>query len=231
MLDVPAHIKEDTDDVFKQIMRKTVLSQSGEVSKLMCRMGIINKLNYGVPVTTLRQIANQFSPNHELAMKLWQQEIREAKILASMLTQPEKLLDDEIEFIIKSVDNLEFAELFGRDIFNSISQVSFLDVMIDGNQWQGIAAIYGVGWSVRQQKNHAGQSCDWFFANIDKIFTKEIPEFRQPVIFAMQCIASINDSYKCKMFEVAKNYSKSNHQFGKRIGDEYLWLCENVMCG
>jgi hypothetical protein len=206
-----------------------VLAQNGEVSRLMCRMGIINKLNYGVPVTTLRQIAQQFYPNHALGLKLWQQDIREAKIMASMLTQPEQLTSEEIQYIINTIDNLEFAELFGRDIISQINQTSLLELMIAGNPWQIVAAVYASGWAIRKNMPYAIQYSEWFIKNIEKIAKIEIAELRQPILFAMQSASTVDLSTKDKICSLSKLFSLSDNQFTKRIGDDYQWLCGTIM--
>ena len=55
---------------------------NGEVADNMRREGLIYKVNYGVSIPELQQIAKGFKGDHELALELFNDEIRECKIIA-----------------------------------------------------------------------------------------------------------------------------------------------------
>jgi hypothetical protein len=229
MFDLPTHIAQSTDEQLKSILKKAVLSQNGEISRLMHRMGIKSKLNFGVPVTTLRQIALQYSPNHALALKLWQEDIREAKILASMLTHPELLTEGELTNICHMIDNLEYAELFSRDIFCYRINVDLLDKLVDSNYWQKICALYSLGWSIKKSESNYSLIESWFLVNIGKYAELSVPEIRQPLLFVMITISNISPDYRAMMNKIACDFATSDNLFTRRIGDEYLWLIETAI--
>jgi len=63
----------------------------------MARFGIQTSKALGVSIPQLRQVARQLGTNHELAQKLWKTGIHEARILASMIDDSEKVSEDQME--------------------------------------------------------------------------------------------------------------------------------------
>lgn len=95
---------------FKRILTKIRLSKNGEVVDQMKRGGLEYKLNWGVSVSRLREIAGQFKPNHLLALKLWNKQWRETMILAAMLDVPESVTEEQMDYWTKSLETTEIAE-------------------------------------------------------------------------------------------------------------------------
>ena len=63
----------------------------------MARFGIQTSKALGVSIPQLRQVARQVGTNHELAQKFWKTGIHEARILASMIDDSEKVSEDQME--------------------------------------------------------------------------------------------------------------------------------------
>lgn len=58
----------------------------------MKRFGIIpNDKVYGVNVPAIRGLGKQIGRNHELALELWESKIHEARILATIIAEPDRL--------------------------------------------------------------------------------------------------------------------------------------------
>ena len=84
----------------------------------MARFGINVAAAYGAPVPALRKIAKQVGKNHELAIKLWQTKIHEARILASMIAEPEKLTEQQTEEWIKDFDSWDLCDQVCMNLFD-----------------------------------------------------------------------------------------------------------------
>src|SRR3989441_10954884 len=63
----------------------------------MARFGIQTGKALGVSIPQLRNVAKQVGTDHELAQKLWKTGIHEARILASMIDDPAKVSDEQME--------------------------------------------------------------------------------------------------------------------------------------
>ena len=106
----------DLDAQISEIRRKIKLSMNGIVSEQMSEKGILYKQNYGVTVPRIKEIAAEFSPNHDLAQRLWNLQIRETMIMATLLEPTDKFTIklanewaeqfDQIEIVEQSCMNL-----------------------------------------------------------------------------------------------------------------------------
>ena len=72
----------------KKIKQSLRLSMNGIVSALQRRQGLNYKINFGVEIPRLKEIASQYEKSEELATTLWQENIRECKLLAIFLLPP-----------------------------------------------------------------------------------------------------------------------------------------------
>ncbi len=102
---------EETEKKYQQILGLIKSYKSGEVADLMSRQGISYKLNWGVSLVELRDIAKTFEPDHLLALKLWNKQWRETMILATLLDEPSKVTEEQMDFWTKSFGNTEIAEI------------------------------------------------------------------------------------------------------------------------
>ena len=101
---------QETEKKFQQILVLVKARKSGEVADLMIQKGINYKMNWGVSVIDLREIAIQFEPDHLLALKLWNKQWRETMILATLLDEPTLVTEEQIDFWTKTFENTEIAE-------------------------------------------------------------------------------------------------------------------------
>ncbi len=102
-------------ETVSEIKRKLYLFMNGVTSSSMKNKGTDYKLNFGVSIPQLRQIAVSYFPNEKLAENLWQENARELKILATMIYPPEKF--HQAEHWLKSINNLELAEQASANLF------------------------------------------------------------------------------------------------------------------
>ena len=90
---------------------------NGAVSQSMREKGLVYKLNFGVELPRIKQIAARYEKNHELAQALWKEDIRECKILAGMLQPMDTFLPEIADIWVESIRNIEMAELASMNLF------------------------------------------------------------------------------------------------------------------
>ncbi|MDP2717793.1 MAG: DNA alkylation repair protein, partial [Candidatus Micrarchaeota archaeon] len=76
----------------------------------MRRFGISGKKMLGVSVTELRQMAKTIPKNHTLALSLWKSGVHEARILASILDEPEKVTSTQMDAWICDFDSWDVCD-------------------------------------------------------------------------------------------------------------------------
>lgn len=111
----------DLDNQIKDIRKKIKLSMNGVVSDAMKDYGFNYKQNFGVQTPRLKQLAQNYTPNHDLAQRLWALKIRETMILASLLQPSETFTEKDADEWVETIDNIELAEQACMNLFSKLS--------------------------------------------------------------------------------------------------------------
>ena len=107
----------DRNDVLKKL---EALSNPA-VAEGMARFGITPKKTYGVPVPKLIKAAKETGKNHELALKLWSLDIRETRILASMVDDPGLVTEQQMEEWVQDWRGCNMKVLLSQTVFANIA--------------------------------------------------------------------------------------------------------------
>ena len=103
-----SHLILGMNKQIQEIRKRLYLLRDGASSASMRQKGVDYKLNFGVPVPKLKEIAGDYSPNMELAGLLWKENTRELKLLAILIQDPEHF--EQAEEWVESLQNMELAE-------------------------------------------------------------------------------------------------------------------------
>ena len=107
-------------DQIKAIKSQLRLFMNGAVSHSMREKGLVYKLNFGVELPRIKEIASYYPKEHHLAQALWKEEIRECKILAGLLQPVETFYPEIADIWVESISNLEIAELTCMNLFQHL---------------------------------------------------------------------------------------------------------------
>jgi 3-methyladenine DNA glycosylase AlkD len=83
----------------------------------MARFGINHMKRYGVRMPELRRIAKNTGKNHELAEKLWNAGYGETRILASLIDDPEKVTEAQMEKWVLDFDSWDVCDQCCMNLF------------------------------------------------------------------------------------------------------------------
>jgi 3-methyladenine DNA glycosylase AlkD len=83
----------------------------------MARYGIAVEKRLGVSVPDLRKLAKELGQDHELALKLWKTGIAEAKIIAAMIDDPQKLTEEQMEDWVKDINSWDICDQVCMNFF------------------------------------------------------------------------------------------------------------------
>ncbi len=100
------------------------LERMGDPVRLegMARYGIDTRRAVGVTVTELRRVARDLGRDHELAAALWGSGVHEARILASLVDEPDRVTQAQMDAWVADLDSWDVCDgvcgnLFGRTPF------------------------------------------------------------------------------------------------------------------
>lgn len=89
----------------------------------MSRYGMSTNNRLGVSIPILRKMAKEIGKNHDLALKLWESGIQEARILASMVDEPEKVTNVQMEKWVADFNSWDVCDQVCMNLFEKVSSV------------------------------------------------------------------------------------------------------------
>lgn len=123
-------MNEETHQKLMQIKRSFRLLMNGPTSQSMTQKGVGYKINWGVPFIELKKMALEYGKDYDLAIELWKEDIRECKILATLIMPAEKMLAEITDIWMEQVKSQEMAEMLA---FNLLQHVDYAPVV--AYQW------------------------------------------------------------------------------------------------
>ena len=110
----------DLNQQIKEIKQSFRLMMDGMVATSMRNKGLDYKLNWGATLPRLRDKAEELKQmfhdsclmfnQYDLAIALWKENVRECKILATMLMPADKILPEVVDIWMEQTDSQEIAE-------------------------------------------------------------------------------------------------------------------------
>ncbi len=95
---------------FTTLLGECRRQMNGAVVGSMRYYGAEYGLNYGVSLPTLRTIAEMEEMDYDYAKYLYQQQVREIRLISFWVAEPSKLIDNELSFWAEGIINSEVAE-------------------------------------------------------------------------------------------------------------------------
>ena len=99
------------------ILKKLKTLYNPKAVEGMARFGINPKNTYGVSIPNLRKMAKETGINHTLAQQLWASDIRETRILASMIDDSEVVTEEQMERWVKDFNYWEICDQCCMNLF------------------------------------------------------------------------------------------------------------------
>lgn len=121
---------EQVENKIKEIKQSFRFLMNGPASQSMREKGLDYRLNWGVPFIQLKSMAKDIEKDYDLAIALWKEDIRECKILATLLMPAEQMPQEVAEIWMEQTRSQEMAEM---QAFNLYQYVGYAPVI--AYQW------------------------------------------------------------------------------------------------
>jgi len=120
----------------KDVLQKLQSKAQPEQLQGMAKYGMAVEQRLGVSVPDMRKLAKEIGRDHRLALDLWRTGITEARIVASMVGDPAKLTEDQMEDWVIGINSWDVCDQVCMNLFEK-SQLA----------WKKIA-----DWSEREEE-------------------------------------------------------------------------------
>ena len=149
-------VNEEIENQIKSIRRAIYLSMNGICAENIDNAGIEYKQNFGVSWARLCEIAQNYTPNYELAERLWLMSIRETKLLATLLCPPHELTAERLAEWTTGITTIELAEIFAFALLRKTTDLTtqILDLETSENQLLRLTAYHTLARQATQYLQH-----------------------------------------------------------------------------
>ncbi|HLN46191.1 MAG TPA: DNA alkylation repair protein [Candidatus Sulfotelmatobacter sp.] len=97
----------------------TILKAQAQLDQLagMARFGIKIDNRLGIQMPELRKLGKEIGKDHHLGVELWQSGIAEARILAGIVMEPEKLTEQQMDGMVNDIDSWDIGDQTCMNLF------------------------------------------------------------------------------------------------------------------
>lgn len=212
----------EVEKTFKEIIRAIPAMQNGDTATSLKKRGINYEKSFGCSIVDLKQFATRFEKNHLLALKLWNKKWRETMILATLLDEPSKVNEEQMDFWIKTSENIEIIEQSVMNLFTE-SPFAFVKALewCRGKKYPvKYCGLLMMGRMALTSKNDIDEMFELFFDVLPPL--SKDPALYE-IFYRSVCQLARRSSYlhqQCVSFaEMLMTYDEENSQ---KIGKELL---------
>lgn len=211
---------EETEQQFQQILKVIKSRKNGEVSDAMKSQGIVYKLNWGVSLIELREIAKSITPDHVLALKLWNKQWRETLILATLLDDPKEITEEQMDFWTKTLENTEIAEQASANLWvkSKFAFVKALEWCRGKKHLVRYSGIHLVGRLAISDKNAIDEMFETFFEEFPTLAKDE--KLYTVLYRTLIALGSRSKYLNENSIQLAKILQLSNSENSIKIGEQ-----------
>jgi len=101
----------------KEVLEKLKARARPDQLEGMARFAIVGKGRLGVSVPEMRRLAKEIGKDHELALELWKTGIPDARILAGMVGEPDKLTEKQMDDWVLDFDSWDVCDQVCMNLF------------------------------------------------------------------------------------------------------------------
>ena len=114
------------DDTTKMValLRRLKTEMNGAVVGAMQDRGVDYPLSYGVSVSTIREIAAGYAPDHSLALLMFRQQVRELRLAAAFIDDPDCVTPRQMDDWAEAFDHAEIVEQVVWALFRRVKHTS-----------------------------------------------------------------------------------------------------------
>ena len=111
---------KDINSQVKEIKQSFRLMMDGAVAKSMRDKGVDYRLNWGATLPRLREMADEIGKDYDLAIALWKENVRECKILATMIMPADRMLPEVADIWMEQTPTQEIAEQAAFNLYQHL---------------------------------------------------------------------------------------------------------------
>ena len=190
----------------------------------MAKFGITPKKTYGVSIPVLRKMAKEIGKDHKLALQLWDIDIRETRILASMIDEPDLVTEEQMEKWVRDFDCWEVCDQVCQNLFTytKFAYKKAVEWSKRDEEFIKRAGFALMAWLAFKDKGADDVKFEKFLSVIKKESTDDRNYVKKAVNWVLRQIGKRNLNLNKKAIEVTKEIQKINSKTAKWIARDAI---------
>ena len=189
----------------------------------MARYSINTENRLGVQIPELRQLAKETGKNHQIALELWQTGIAEARILAAMTDEPEKVTEQQMENWVKDINSWDIDDQTTMNLFEKtpIAWKKIINWSQRPEEFVRRTAYSLLACLAWHNKTATDQQFTQLFPVIASGATDERKSIQKAISWALRTIGKRNPQLNRAAIQLAQEIQQTNTKPAR-------WIANNV---
>lgn len=220
-------MKKSNSTQMVEILRRLKPEMNGAVVGGMEDRGVKYALSYGVAIPAIRAVAAEYAPNHALAGLLFQQDIRELKLAAIYIDNPQEVTREQIDRWAEEIRTVELIEHAAMGLWYAAPDAeAVIDAwLFDENSLQVRGALQMIGRrAVMGLSDEEAMKRQLKGIEILTLNQNEVP--LRPAVYALCKIAGGSETMREAVGKAMERFRESGIVVAAEIAEEVTALGE-----
>lgn len=128
--------------------------------------------SFGIGLTVLRKLAKQIGRDHSLALKLWESDIYDVRIISLLIDDPKQITREQAEMQVENLNQGHLAHVFsscGASLAKTSFVVALMVEWINSKDVMRRSCGYGLLYEVSKSKKKSAPNDAFFLERIEHI--------------------------------------------------------------
>jgi len=209
---------------YEEIIKQIKTAHNPKNVEGMARFGINPENNYGMSVTNLRTMARKIGKDHNLALKLWESEIHDARMLAAHIDKADMVTVEQMEKWVKDFNSWDVCDNCCGHLFDKSKYANQKAIEWSSREEEFVkrAGFALMAWTAVHDKKSDDKKFEIYLKLIKKESTDDRNYVKKAVNWALRNIGKRNRGMNKKAIIAAKEIQKIKSKSAKWIANDAI---------
>jgi len=190
----------------------------------MAKYGMTVERRQGASVPDMRKLAKEIGKDHKLALELWKTGIAEARIMAAMVGDPDKLTEEQMEYWVKDINSWDVCDQVCMNLFekNQLAWKKIVDWSEREEEFVKRTAFSLIACLAWHDKKASDEKFIKLFPVIIRAATDERNFVKKAVNWALRNIGKRNLSLNEAAINTAKKIQRLDSKAARWVASDTL---------
>jgi 3-methyladenine DNA glycosylase AlkD len=208
----------------KEIIKKLKLLACQKRRDTMAHFGSNPEKALGVAIPQLRSLAKGIKKNHHLAVELWETNIHEARILASIIDEIDKLTEEQMDNWVQDFNSWDLCDQVCQNLFirSSFTQKKIIEWSIRPEEFVKRTAFTLIANTATHAKTVSTEQIALFFTLIKQAASDERNFVKKAVNWALRQLGKRSLSLNQEALVVAQDIRTFDSKSARWIAQDAI---------